>query len=403
MNAGELVTCSGGGDPPGLDAIEDGALLAVGGRVAWVGTTKEFRRKGIKVDAVADAHGRLVTPGFVDPHTHLAFAGSREDELERKARGETYSSILRSGGGILRTTRETRRASLRSIAAQSGDRLGQLVRNGVTTVEVKTGYGGDLAGEVKLLRAIRLLGRGGGIDVEATFMGLHATPAGFSAAEYLRYVLGKVLPAISAMQDKPRFSDCFCERGVFTAAECSKYLQASRKAGLALKVHADEFSDSGGASLAAEMGCVSADHLGKSDAEGLREMGKRNVTAVLLPMTSSYSGIGFADAKGIAAAGCTLALGTDLSPNSWVESPQLVMGLACTALRMTPAEALLAFTAGAAKALRRDDVGNLRVGSKADFVIHSLPNHRFLPYRVGGRYVEAVFKEGRRLALNEAS
>ena len=397
VNAGELVTCSGPSesDLSKLGIIEDGALLSKGGKVAWVGTTKDFRRKVFsKPKKPVDAEGGLVAPGLVDPHTHLIFAGSREDELERKARGETYTSILQSGGGILRTISETRASSIRRIVEESLERIGQLGRGGVTTVEVKTGYGGTLKEEAKLLGVIEAIRRKSPVELVPTFLGLHATPPGFSRTEYVEYAVREMLPAIARLRTRPEFSDCFCETGVFSREDCSRYLRASRELGFSTKIHADEFSDSGGASLAAETKCTSADHLGYCSREGMEKLGAGGVMAVLLPTTSLNSGARFADARALVRAGCAVALGTDLSPNSWVESPQVVMGLACSSLHMTPAEALLGFTANAARALRRSDIGSLGVGCNADLVVYSFPRHQFLPYRIGGRYAKYVFKRG---------
>jgi len=396
VNAGELVTCRGEGDG-GLGIIEDGTMLVRDGKVAWVGTTKEFRRKfGGRKGKIVDAEGGLVHPGFVDPHTHLLFAGSREDELERKISGESYTEILKAGGGIARTVRETRKASVKRLVKESAARVKELVRNGVTTIEVKTGYGQRLVDELKMLAAIEELARSGGSEIIPTFLGLHTTPPEFrKGEEYVRYAVTEMLPRIAAINRRPVFSDAFCEEGIFSREECSQYLRASARMGFSLKVHADEFTDSGGALLAAQLGCVSADHLGRSSDGGVRSMARKNVVAVLLPGTSLYSGIPYADARGIAKSGCTVALGTDLSPNSWIESPQLVMSLACNAMKMTPAEALLGFTRNAALALGRRDVGVLEVGARADFVVSSLQGYRFLPYRVGGQYVSGVFKGGK--------
>ncbi|HEV2139421.1 MAG TPA: imidazolonepropionase [Nitrososphaerales archaeon] len=398
VNAGELVTCDGSGkvDEDRLGVIRDGAFVVDDGRVVWVGTTKELRRKAIgKPRRSIDAQHCLVTPGFVDPHTHVVFAGSREDELERQVKGESYTSILASGGGILRTLRDTRKASAPRIAEESQRRLKQLMRNGVTTVEVKTGYGQKLADEMKLLDVIGRLRRAGGVELVPTFLGLHATPPEFKkSGEYVDYTIREMLPAVARSKVRPKFSDCFCEEGVFSRDQCTKYLRASRELGLACKIHADEFSDSGGASLAADARCVSADHLGKSDLTGIQAMADRGVIAVLLPGTSLISAIGYANAPNILTAGCSVALGTDLSPNSWVESPQFVMSLACSGMRMTPAQALLGFTRNAAQAIARDDLGFIGIGSAADFVIHSFPGFRSLPYRVGGQHVRKVFRGG---------
>lgn len=406
LNVGELVTCGGRGDTAEerLAIIPDGALVVDHGRVAWTGTTRELKRKSFgRPGKTIDAKGKLVTPGFVDPHTHLVFAGTREDELERKSSGESYVSILSTGGGIQRTIRDTRRASAKRIIAESSRRLNQLVSNGVTTVEVKTGYGQRLGDELKMLEAIRSLGRRGDVGLTATFLGLHAKPPEFGdPGDYVKYAIREMLPAISSIRNRPPFSDCFCERGVFSNRDCSRYLEASRKLGFSLKIHADEFDDAGGAALAARLGCVSGDHLGRSDENGIRAMAEAGVVAVLLPGTSLFSSIPYADGRGILKSGCTVALGTDLSPNSWIESPQLVMSLACTGLKMTPAEALLGFTVSAGAALARPDLGSLVPGSFADFVVHSLAGYRFLPYRTGGHYVNQVFKQGRLVFSSEA-
>ncbi|MDG6902286.1 MAG: imidazolonepropionase [Nitrososphaerota archaeon] len=405
VNAGELVTCAGGGDgdQEALGVIEDGALMVDGGRISWIGTSKELGRKTFgKPRRTMDARGGLVTPGFVDPHTHLVFAGSREDELDRKTRGESYVSILSSGGGIQRTVRDTRKATAREICAQSLARVEQMVANGVTTVETKTGYGQRARDELKMIQAIELLRKATKIDVVSTFLGLHAKPPEFDdSGEYVDYAIREMLPLVARSQARPAFSDCFCEEGIFSRGDCARYLRASRELGFSLKIHADEFADSRGASLAAESGCVSADHIGHSGPAGIESMAEKGVVAVLLPGTSLYSSISYADAKGIIRAGCSVALGTDLSPNSWIESPQFVMGLACAGLKMTPAQALLGFTANAAKAISRADVGSLRLGNSADFVVHSLTGYRQLPYRLGGSYVRKVIKEGREVYSRE--
>jgi imidazolonepropionase len=397
VNAGELAVCDGDGDSLGI--VEDGAMLVTDGRISWFGTTREFRRKSFgRPRRVVDADGGLVTPGFVDPHTHLAFAGSREDEMERKISGESYVSILEKGGGIARTLRDTRKASRSKILGESAERVAQLVRNGVTTVEVKSGYGQTVRDELRLLDVIRRLRKGAGAEVVSTFLGLHARPPEFAdEEEYVSYAVREMLPAVSRMAARPSFSDCFCEDGVFSSVACRRYLMASKRLGFPCKIHADEFSDSGGASLAAELGCTSADHLVRSTRESLEKMGSKGVAAVLLPGTSLYSGIPYADAKNILAAGCKVALGTDLSPNSWIESPQLVMSLACNGLKMTPAQALLGFTRNAAQALGRKDIGRLALGCRADFVVHSCPSYRFLAYRMGGQYVRSVFSAGKEI------
>jgi len=240
VNAGELITIAGG-HRDSLGIIENGAMVVNKGLVHWVGSTKEYNARSFgKPRRLVDAGGRLVTPGFVDPHTHTLFAGSREDELERKISGESYISILNKGGGIGRTIRETRAASLATIVSQTKTRISQLMRNGVTTLEVKTGYGQDLRSELKLLEAIGELRKSVKAELIPTFLGLHAKPPEFEAPDdYVHYAIGVMLPAVAKLKLKPVFSDCFCEDGVFSEGECSRYLRASKILGFRLKVHAD--------------------------------------------------------------------------------------------------------------------------------------------------------------------
>jgi imidazolonepropionase len=378
-----------------LGIISDGAVVIDRGKIVWTGTTADFRKLDVHPAKIIEASQKTVTPGLIDPHTHLAFAGSREDELAKKARGSTYLEILQRGGGIARTIRATREATESEILTQTRERLRQLLRNGVTSVEVKTGYGQDLVNELKLLRVIDRLAEDGILDVTSTFLGLHSVPSEFkSSSDYVRYVKKVVLPEVCARTRKPAFADCFCEEGVFSYEECQGYLKTSRSLGLQLKIHADEFTDSNGARLAAEADCVSADHLGRSSVVGLNKMGKKGVIAVILPGTSLYSGIKPANVKEVLQSGCKIALGTDLCPNSWIESPQIVMALACTMLRLPPELALLGFTRNAAAAIAREDLGTLALGNVGDLVIYDFPSYEFLPYRVGGSYVNTVIKRG---------
>ncbi|MEM0117833.1 MAG: imidazolonepropionase [Conexivisphaerales archaeon] len=401
-NAGELVTMNGkeGGSDgeETLGIIHDGAFIVREGRFAWVGTTQELKEKGHKSSIIIDANGQVVLPGLIDPHTHLIFAGSREDELERKIKGESYMDILRSGGGINRTLVMTRAATEEQLLTLAYNRIKQLISSGVTTVEVKTGYCQQLEGELKLLRVISRLNRECGIDVIGTFLGLHTLPPEFrSGEEYTSYVMKVMLPNVAASEARPVFADCFCEEGLFSSALCERYLNLSSQMGFKLKIHADEFSDAHGAEVAARTGCTSADHLENSSSEGLKMMATKGVTAVLLPLTAFYSRIRQPNFKRIKESGCTFALGTDLCPNSWVESPQLVMAFACVELGMTPAEALAGFTTGAARALSLNDRGAIKEGNLADFAMYEMPSYRFLPYRIGGSYVRSVYKRGIRI------
>ncbi|MEM0075084.1 MAG: imidazolonepropionase [Conexivisphaerales archaeon] len=401
-NIGELVTMAAADkaktwDESSLALLHDAAVIVESGRVSWVGSMRQYRSLSVKAKEI-DVKGRLVTPGFVDCHNHALFSGSREDELDRKLKGESYISILQSGGGIRRTIKETRESSESQLYKQTVTRIEHLIRNGVTTMELKTGYGQDIASEIKLLKVAYEIAKKSSIEIIPTFLGLHATPPEYeSSSDYLSFVVKNMLPAIMQSEYKPVFADCFCESGIFNYDQCKSYLAACRGYGLRLKVHADEFSDSNGALLAAEMKCVSADHLEYSSYEGLKEMAKNDVVAVLLPATAFYSNIKPPDLSKIQAAGCMVALGTDISPNSWVESPQLVIALACNMMRMTPAMALASFTVGSAKALGRNDIGRIMPDCKADMILWDFTNYREIAYKIGGSYVSSVFKSGEKI------
>jgi len=377
-----------------LGLIEEGAIVVENGRVAWVGSMLDYDRLfSNKSITSINAEGKTVTPGFVDPHTHTVFAGTRETELDRKIAGQNYMDILKAGGGILQTIKETREASRDKIFNESRSRVKQLIMNGVTTLEIKTGYGQSLKDELKLLSIIEMLTHSEKIDIVPTFLGLHTVPPEFQkASDYVDYVIRDVLPLVSQSKMKPQFSDCFCEKNIFEADLCEKYLRASAYYGMRTKVHADEFLESGGAELAAKLGCVSADHLENSTREGLAEMAKSGVVAVLLPGTAFCSQIDPPDLKTIIDAGCQIALGTDICPNSWVESPQISMSIACNLMKLNSAHALVAATFGGALALGRPDVGRLVPGSLADIVIHGFPNYRFIPCKIGGHHVNRVYK-----------
>ena len=337
-------------------------------------------------------------PGFVDPHTHLVFAGSREEEFELRIKGSTYMEILAEGGGILKTVRETREASKDQLLELGKGRLNQMLKHGTTTVEAKSGYGLNVDTEIKCLKASNELDQRHTVDVVSTFLGAHAIPTSYTDQEneYVNLVVNRMIPEV-ADQELAEFCDVFCEQGVFNVEQSRRILLEGKKQGLAPKVHADEMTRFGGAELAAEVGAVSAEHLLHSSETGLKAMATRNVVAVLLP-TASFTLMGgnFADARRMIQLDLPIALGTDFNPSCWVENMQLAIAFACRQMHLTPSEAVTASTINAAHAVARaKEVGSLEPGKKGDLVILSVPNHKFLGYRFGVNLVETTIKEGR--------
>jgi len=403
-NASQLVTMRGPkrvrskGEMSDLSIVLDGAVCFSDGVIIDAGKTEAIvrghRATGVEI---VDAGGKLVMPGFVDPHTHLVFAGSREFELDLKLKGKTYIDILSMGGGILRTVRDTRSATGEELFDQSARRLRSMIAHGSTTIEVKSGYGLDMDTELRILRTIARLGETYPADVLATYMGAHAVPPEFEgrADDYISFVVERVLPEV-VNDGLARFCDVFCEKGVFTVPQCRRVLEAGREAGLVPKVHADEFVTSGGAELAAEVGAISAEHLAKPSDDGIMAMARKDVIAVMLPGTpfTSMDGI-YPDARRLIDLGVPIALGTDLNPNCWNTSMQFTISLACHTMAMTPAEALTASTVNAAAAIGMEKrIGTLEHGKRADILILDVPSYEHIPYRMGANLCQSVFKDG---------
>jgi imidazolonepropionase len=394
-NASELLTLKGPKKPrtreqmKRLSIIKNGSVAIKNGLIVDVGRNLRY-----KAETTIDASGKLVMPGFVDPHTHVVFAGSREFELDLKLAGIPYMEILKRGGGIFYTVNETRKASLTQLFQQSKKRLDTMLSYGTTTCEAKTGYGLDVETEIKMLKVQKKLQEGHPMDLVSTFLGAHAIPEDQQANEYIRTVIIEMLPKTKGLA---RFCDVFCEKGVFTVAQSRKILEAGKQYGLIPKIHADEIVDTGGASLAAEVGAISADHLLMSSETGLKTMAQNGVIGVLLPGTPFCLMMQrYAPARQIIECGVPVALATDLNPNCWTESMQLMIQLACLKMRMTVAEAVTAATFNAACAIGvQDRVGSLEVGKQADCIILDCPNHQFLPYHFGVNLVETVVKKGR--------
>jgi len=395
-------------------AVDDGRIVAVG---------KNIEMKG---ERELDASGRTVMPGFVDPHTHLIFAGSREHELEMKLKGLTYLEILEKGGGIIYTVKQTREATEQELVSQAGRRLISMLRHGTTSAEAKSGYGLDRENELKSLRAIRTLGKNQPVELVPTFLGAHAIPPEFTKRTdgmstgngaggrggngngngkafvkkdrdgYIDYLIDEVLPDV-VEQGLAEHCDIFCEKGVFDLEQSRRLLGAAAKAGLRPKIHADEIEPLGGSALAAEINAISAEHLVVTPEESMKKMAGAGVVANLLPGTPYVlMSEHFSNARRMMDLGVPVALATDLNPNCWTESMQMIISLACYRMRMTPSEALVSATINAAYAIGRGaEIGSLTPGKQADIIILDVPDHLHIPYRFGVNHVRTVIKKGR--------
>jgi imidazolonepropionase len=404
QDAKQLVTAKGYSEKPAtgpqmedLGIVEDGAVAAAGGKIVAVGKTNDIKNDYSAPETI-DATGKIVCPGFIDAHTHFAFAGSRERELELKIKGAGYLQILQSGGGILRTVRDTRAASKDELLRICRERANNLLIHGTTTIEAKSGYGLSLEDEIKLLEVINQLNMDGPLALVPTFLGAHAIPPEFEGKvhEYVDLLCENWIPAI-AKRHLATFCDVFCEKGVFEIDDSRKILLTGKRFGLLPRIHADELYPLGGAELGAEVGATSADHLLYISASGLEQMKRAGVIATLLPAAPLTLMLDrYADARSFISHGIPVALGSDLSPSCWLENEQLVMALACYKLRMTPAEALMAATINAAHSIRKsNEIGSVEDGKMADLIILNASDYRFLGYRFGVNMIDTVVKRGK--------
>ncbi|MEK5214339.1 imidazolonepropionase [Psychrobacillus sp. FSL H8-0487] len=383
-----------------LSIIEDGSIWLENEIIQAIGTTDELQIKyANRIDSaeIIDASGKLVTPGLVDPHTHVVYGGSREREFELRLEGATYMDIMNAGGGIHATSRMTREATEEEIFVQTVKRLDSFLAHGVTSIEGKSGYGLNLETEIKQLRVMRRLQQEHPIDIVPTFMGAHAVPSDFKGKEdqYVDLVVNEMLPRVA--HDKlAKFNDVFCEVGVFTPEQSKRILEAGKTLGLTPKIHADEIESYGGAELAAEVGAISAEHLLKVSDMGIAAMAKKGVIACLLPATALYLRETAARGREMIDAGVPVAISTDCNPGSSpTTSMPLVMNLACISMRLTPAESLCAATYNAACAIAIEDkVGSLEVGKQADIVLWNVSNYQQLQYLFGVNHVNSVWKKG---------
>ncbi|MGI0131251.1 MAG: imidazolonepropionase [Thermoplasmata archaeon] len=403
----EVATLAGGAVPRTgaamgrLSVVHEAAVAVAQGRVVWVGPARRRARavrlasRGVSVSA----EGGVVVPGFVDAHTHVLFAGDRAFELPLKIAGASYAVIARRGGGLHATVRATRAAPDALLMAETADRLRRMVANGSTSLEVKSGYALDVSGELRLLRLIPRLARRLGVSLVPTFLGAHAVPADFRgrADAYIDLLVRAALPAV-ARERLARFCDVFCEPGFFSVRQSERLLRAAMALGLGVKVHAEEFVLSGGARLAARLKATSADHLLAARSDDRGRLAAAGVTAVLLPVTAfAASARRRSPGREMVDAGVPVALGTDCSPNSWVESMPVVLAHAVHGGRLTPAEALTAATVNAAHASGLEGVGRLVAGAPADFVVLALRSTEQLGYRFDVRPTQ-VYRQGKRVS-----
>ncbi len=408
-SASQLLTLAGGpqrGHALGnLGILEDGAVVIRDERIVAVGTTDELRA-AYPDEPTLDAGGCVLMPGFVDPHTHLIWAGDRADEFEMKMAGTPYLDILAAGGGILSTVKATRTASLESLIAQTRPRLLRMFAHGTTTAEAKTGYGLTTASELRLLKALLALEDEGPLELAITFLGAHAIAPEYKddPQGYSDEVTNTMLPMLKGWWEThaPRhslpFVDVFCENRAFTLEQSKQILKRAKELGFPLKIHADEFDNLGGASLAVELGATSADHLVKTSDADIAALAKSDTVAVALPCTPfGLAEHDYTPARKLIEADAYLALATDCNPGTtWNESMQFVIALACRVMKLTPAQAIAASTINAAHAIRRaDTIGSIEVGKLADLLILSMPDYRQLGYRYGTNLVKQVIKKGR--------
>jgi imidazolonepropionase len=407
-SASQLLTLAGGpqrGKALGtLGVIEDGAVVVRDERIVAVGKTDELRN-AYPDEPSFDANHCVVMPGFVDPHTHVIWAGDRADEFEMKMAGTPYLDILAAGGGILSTVKATRTASMETLIAQTRPRLLRMFRNGTTTAEAKTGYGLQTSTELRLLKALLALDEENPLDLVLTFLAAHAIPPEYKddPQGYTDEITNIMLPMLKEWWEThaPRkplpFVDVFCETKAFTLEQSRQILTRAGSLGFPLKIHADEFDNLGGASLAAELKAASADHLVVTSDADIEALGKSDTVAVALPCTPfGLAEPHYTPAKKLLEADAMLAIATDCNPGtSWNESMQFAIALACRYMKLTPAQAIAASTINSAQAIgKADSVGSIEVGKQADMLILSVPNYRQVGYRYGTNLVKQIIKRG---------
>jgi len=409
FGASELLTVRGFSDSPAigedmkkLGIIKDGAVAIENGKIVDVGKSSDILEK-YEGEIKINAEKKVVLPGFIDAHTHLIFSGSREEELTMKLEGASYLEILKKGGGILKTVRETRKATLDQLVKEGARRLDNMLIHGVTTVEGKSGYGLNVEDELKMLEAYKKLNESHVIDVVSTLLAAHAIPEEYknNPDEYVEIIVEEIIPK-AAEKKLAIFNDVFVELNVFSVEQGKKILLTGKEYGLKPKVHADEINYVGGAELAGEVGAISADHLARASDEGLKALAEKKILGVLLPVAPVVlMDYVFPNARKMIDMGVPIALATDFNPNCWVENIQIPMFLATYFMRLTPAEVITAVTINAAHAIGMGkEIGSIEIGKKADLVILDIPTHYWINYKFGTNLVDLVIKNGKIVVEN---
>jgi imidazolonepropionase len=380
-----------------LTVIEDGCILIQDGKIIKVCKSGEMD-ENLAADAeVIDAKGKIVLPGLIDAHTHLVFAGTREDEFSMRMANESYISIMEKGGGIQRSIDATRLASEKELYSLAKQRLSKMAKMGVTTVEAKSGYGGTLEDEIKQCRVAKKLNESGPLSVVSTLMAAHTIVREYKSdpEKYVKLIIEEIIPRI-AKEKLAEFCDVFLEKSAFNYSQAERILTAAKASGFELKIHADEITNGKGAHLAAKLNAISAEHLLFSDTEGLVEMRKHHVTAVLLPLTAFSLREPYAKAREMIDKGLVVALATDFNPGScYSYSMPLLMAIACLSMKMSIEEVITALTLNAAMAINRaHKIGSIETGKDADIAIFDCPNYAHLVYHMGINQVHTVLKNG---------
>jgi imidazolonepropionase len=405
IHASQLVTLAGpkrprvGSELSELALIRDGGMLIRNARIEVVGPSNEIESKAGDAEII-DARGKVVLPGFVDAHTHLVFTGNRLEDFERRARGDTYEQIAKAGGGIWSTVEKTRAASEADLLAQAKRHADWFLRCGTTTVESKSGYGLTLQDELKSLRVMKRLNQETPLEIVPTFLGAHAVPRKMDVDEYVDLVVKKMLPQVTS-ESLAEFCDVFCERGYFDIEQSKRILSAAKRLGLKLRIHADQLSNSDASKLAAELKATTADHLEKTDGQGIAALKSGGVQPVLLP--GSVYALGsthYPRAREMIEAGLAVVIATDFNPGSSpTPSMPMILSLACTQMKMSPAEAIAASTINPAYSLGRgDQIGSLESGKVANFSIFDYEDYRELAYWFGFEQAQSVYVRGERVA-----
>jgi imidazolonepropionase len=400
----ELVTVRTEGAPTltgarmrDIGILHNASVIVRDGLIHWVGPSQDLPAADADDLPLIDASSRVALPGFVDAHTHLVFAGHRDEEFSMRAAGLSYQEIAQRGGGILNTVEPTRRATKKELKKSAARVLDNLMRHGTTTVEIKSGYGLDPESETKMMEVITDLSAEHLITIVRTFLGAHAVPPEHRSnpEAYVALVIERMLPYV-VRRNLADFCDVFCERGYFTVDQSRRILSAAQSLGLKLKIHADELAPSGGSELAAELGTVSADHLEHISETGIARLRQSGVVAVVLPGVSFFLNHGYAPARTLIDEGVPLAIASDFNPGSCMSfSMPMMMTIACTHMRMSPEESIAATTINAAAAVGLSDrIGSIEPGKEADIVLYDIPNYRHLAYHFGMNHAATIIKRG---------